>query len=125
MGHHDHDDDDNPSVFSRFAKNSLMVLGGVFALWLAAGMLFGTLFFFVGLMKNVLFFGALAGAGYLGYRMVAGSGERKSLRGGRSPRALGPGRGGRSRGGGGDDFERKMRELDAIERRLDAEIGKR
>lgn len=125
MGNHDHDDDDNQTVFSRFAKNSLMILGGVFALWLAAGMLFGTLFFFVGLMKNVLFFGALAGAGYLGYRMVAGGGgDRKAVRGGRAPRALGPGRG-RNRGGGGDDFERKMRELEAIERRLDAEIGKR
>jgi hypothetical protein len=32
---------------------------------------------------------------------------------------------GRSSSGGGDDFDRKMRELEAIEKRLDAEIGKR
>lgn len=121
MGNHDHDDDDSPSVFSKFAKNSLLILGGVAALWLAAGMVLGVTFF---LLKNVIFVGALAAAGYLGYRMVSGGGERKAVRGGRAPRALGPARG-RGRSGGGDDFDRKMRELEAIERRLDAEIGKR
>ena len=63
----------------------------------------------------------LAGAGYLGYRMIAGGGRQKAI-GGRSRRALPAGRGRKS---GGDDFDRKMRELEAIEKRLDAEIGKR
>jgi hypothetical protein len=117
MGSFDHDDD-RPSAASRFAKGSLLVLGGLFALMIAARMVFGLFFAVLG---NVLFIGALAGAGYVGYRLVAGGGDRKALKGGRSARALGPGRG-RS---GADDFERKMRELEAIERRLDAEISKR
>ena len=70
---------------------------------------------------NVLFFGLLGGAGYLGYRMIAGGGKQRAVGGRRSQKALGPGR----RGSSSDDFERKMRELDAIEKRLDAEIGKR
>lgn len=116
--HHDSHDDDGPSVASRFAKGSLLVLGGLFALMIAARMVFGLFFAVIG---NVLFVGALAGAGYLGYRLVSGNRERKAVSGGRSVRALGPGR----RRGDGDDFDRKMRELEAIERRLDAEIGKR
>jgi len=114
-----HDDDDNHGSGHTGAvlKGVLLTLGAIFALNIA---------FWVGLVliKNVLFFGLLGGAGYLGYRMIAGGG-RKQIGGGRSQRALGTGR---HRGGGGsssDDFERKMRELDAIEKRLDAEIGKR
>ncbi|PCC66736.1 hypothetical protein SAMN02745121_00533 [Nannocystis exedens] len=118
MGSYEHDDDDRPGVAARFAKGSLLVLGGLFALMIAAKMVF-SLFFAV--LGNVLFVGALAGAGYIGYRLVAGSGERKAVTGGRSARALGPGRKRRE----GDDFERKMRELEAIERQLDAEISKR
>lgn len=117
--HHDSNDDDGPSVAARFAKGSLLVLGGLFALMIAARMVFGLFFAVLG---NVLFVGALAGAGYIGYKLVAGGGERKAVGGGRERRALGPG-GKRRRDG--DDFERKMRELEAIERRLDAEIGKR
>lgn len=119
--HHDSNDDDGPSVASRFAKGSLLVLGGLFALMIAARMVFGLFFAVIG---NVLFVGALAGAGYIGYRLVSGRADRKAVSGGRSMRALGPGRSGRRRGDG-DDFDRKMRELEAIERRLDAEIGKR
>lgn len=118
MGSYEHDDDDRPGVAARFAKGSLLVLGGLFALMIAARMVFGLFFAVLG---NVLFVGALAGAGYIGYRLVAGSGERKAVTGGRSARALGPGR----KRSGGDDFERKMRELEAIERQLDAEISKR
>lgn len=117
MGSFDQQDDDRSSVASRFAKGSLLVLGGLFALMIAARMVFGLFFAVLG---NVLFVGALAGAGYLGYRLVSGHSERKAVQGGRSARALGPGR-----NRGGDDFERKMRELEAIERRLDAEISKR
>ena len=116
MASYDHDDDDRPSVASRFAKGSLLVLGGLFALVIATKLLFGLFFAVLG---PVMFVGALAGAGYLGYRLVAGGGKRKAIEGRRGSRALGPGR------RKGDDFERKMRELDAIERRLDAEISKR
>lgn len=121
MAHSHNDDDDRPNLAGKFAKGALLALGGMFALWIAVNMVFGIVFAVIG---KVIFLGALAGAGYLGYRLVAGGGERKQLEGGRSRGALGPGRGRRG-GGGGDDFERKMRELEAIERRLDAEIGKR
>ncbi len=118
--HHDSNDDDGPGVAARFAKGSLLVLGGLFALMIAAKMVFGLFFAVIG---NVLFVGALAGAGYVGYRLVSGGGgDRKAVSGGRATRALGSGK---RRGGDGDDFDRKMRELEAIERRLDAEIGKR
>lgn len=117
MALYDHHDDERPSFAARFAKGSLLVLGGLFALLIATRMLFGLFF---ALLGPVMFVGALAGAGYIGYKLVAGS-EPKAIRGGRSARALGPGRGRSSV----DDFERKMRELEAIERRLDAEISKR
>ncbi len=111
-----YDDDDNrgSGQTGSVLKGVLMTLGALMALSIA---------FSVGifLVKNVLLFGLLGGAGYLGYRMIAGGGNRKQITGGRSQRALGRGRGGNS----SDDFERKMRELDAIEKRLDAEIGKR
>jgi len=116
-----HDDDDNHGSGRTGAvlKGVLLTLGAIMALNIA---------FWVGLVliKNVLFFGLLGGAGYLGYRMIAGGGGRKAVTGGRSHRALGTGRGRSGSGGGSsDDFDRKMRELDAIEKRLDAEIGKR
>ena len=115
-----HDDDDNHGSGHTGAvlKGVLLTLGAIMALNIA---------FWVGLVliKNVLFFGLLGGAGYLGYRMIAGGGGRKAVTGGRSHRALGTGRGRSGSGGSSDDFERKMRELDAIEKRLDAEIGKR
>ena len=120
---HDSHDDDEPSMAGKMAKGALMVLGGLVVLSIAMKVFFGVIFAVLG---NVIFLGALGGAAYLGYRLVAGGGgERKSIEGGRSRRALGPARGRRGGGGGGDDFERKMRELEAIERRLDAEIGKR
>lgn len=116
MASFDHHDDERPSVASRFAKGSLLVLGGLFALMIATKLIFGLFFAVLG---PAMFFGALAGAGYIGYKLVAGGGQRKAVEGGRSARALGPGK------RRGDDFERKMRELEAIERRLDAEISKR
>ena len=115
-----HDDDGNNDSGQTGAvlKGVLLTLGAIMALSIA---------FSVGifLVKNVLFFGLLGGAGYLGYRMIAGGGRQKAVTGGRSQRALGAGRGPRGRGNSSDDFDRKMRELDAIEKRLDAEIGKR
>ena len=116
-----HDDDDkNSGQTGAVLRGGLMALGAIAALWLVVFPLLGFGFL---LIKNAIFFGALAGAGYLGYRMIAGGGSRKAISGGRRHRALPAGRGRSS--GGGDDFERKMRELDAIEKRLDAEIGKR
>lgn len=112
-----HDDDGNDSgQTGAVVKTVLMTLGVLAAISLAVKVSFI-------LLGNLLFFGLLGGAGYLGYRMIAGGNNRKSLSSRRGPRgALGSGR---SRGSSGDDFERKMRELDAIEKRLDAEIGKR
>lgn len=106
-----------------------MIKGGLYALGAVAAVYWVVLpLFFVGwaIAKSVFFLAALTGAGYVGYRMIAGGGggSRRALRGRRGQKALGPGR--RNRGGSsGDDFDRKMRELDAIEKRLDAEIGKR
>lgn len=115
---HDDDGNDNPGHGAAVLKGVLLTLGAIVALNMALWVGFV-------LVKNLVFFGLLGGAGYLGYRMIAGGG-RKAIGGGRSQRALGAGRGPRGRGGSSsDDFDRKMRELDAIEKRLDAEIGKR
>jgi hypothetical protein len=118
---HDDDDDKNSGQTGAVLRGGLMALGAIAALWLVVFPLLG---FGLVILKNAIFFGVLAGAGYLGYRMIAG-GSRKALSGGRQRRALPAGRGRGRSSGGGDDFDRKMRELDAIEKRLDAEIGKR
>jgi hypothetical protein len=114
----DDDDDRSSGQTGAVIRGGLMALGAIAALWLVV---FPVLGFGLALLSKALFFGVLAGAGYLGYRMIAGGGRQKAI-GGRSRRALPAGRGRKS---GGDDFDRKMRELEAIEKRLDAEIGKR
>lgn len=120
----DDDDDDRSSGTGTMLKGGLYALGAMAAVYWVLWPLF--IMGFV-LAKSALFIAAIAGAGYIGYRMIAGGGgERRALRGRRGQKALGTGRGSRrGGGGGGDDFDRKMRELDAIEKRLDAEIGKR
>ena len=124
MARDDDDDDDRGS-----SGTGTMIKGGLYALGAVAAVYWVVLpLFFVGwwIAKSVFLLAALTGAGYVGYRMIAGGGGRgrRALRGGRrGQKALGTGR--RSRGSSGDDFDRKMRELDAIEKRLDAEIGKR
>lgn len=122
MPRDDDDDDDRGSSVGTMLKGGLYALGAVAAIyWVVLPI------FFVGfaIAKSVFFLAALAGAGYVGYRMIAGGGgERKAIRGRRGQKALGPGRSRGSSRGGGDDFDRKMRELEAIEKRLDAEIGK-
>ncbi len=122
MARDDDDDDDRGSGAGTMIKGGLYALGAVAAVyWVVLPL------FFVGwaIAKSVFFLAALTGAGYVGYRMIAGGGgSRRALRGRRGQKALGTGR--RNRGGSsGDDFDRKMRELEAIEKRLDAEIGKR
>lgn len=66
----------------------------------------------VPLLKTVLILGVLAGAGYVGYRLFMGS--DRAIEGGKERKALSP----------DNDFERRMRELDAMDKKLDAEIRK-
>ena len=83
-------------------KLGLIGLGGLAAIGL-----------FISILKPLLIVGVLAGVGYVGYRLVSGS--NRALEGGKDRKALGP----------SDDFERRMRELDEAERKVDAEIRKR
>jgi uncharacterized membrane protein YebE (DUF533 family) len=85
----------------KLLKGALIGLGALTALGLG-----------LALLAPMVKLGLLAGAGYLGYRLVAGKGK-KSVAGSARHRALPQ---------SGDDFERRMRELDAIEKQLDAEI---
>ncbi len=89
---------------STLLKGVLLGLGGLtlFAITLA-------------MLKYVIFFGVLGGAGYLGYRLLT---KDKALQSA-EPKPRG------KLSSGGDDFEQKMRELEAIERRLDREISGR
>lgn len=90
------DDAGNPAL--SIAKGTLMVLGGLVALGIV-----------VSVLKPLIVVGAAAGVGYLGYRMLTRS---KALSGGRDRKAL----------PAGGDYDRRMRELEEIEKRLDAEI---
>jgi hypothetical protein len=104
------------------ARVGLMVLGGIAAVGLVVQML-----------PLLVGAAAIAGAGYVGYKLVTSGddGQEALPEAGAARKALPAGDGGRKRGGaaaerGGspalDDFERRMRELEAIERQLDAEI---
>jgi hypothetical protein len=84
-------------------KGGLLVLGGLAALSLT-----------MALLKPLFLLGVLGGAAYLGYRLLSGG---KALEG-KEHKALSAG------SSSGDDFERKMRELDALDKKLDAEIRK-
>src|SRR5690606_25951642 len=84
-------------------KGALLVGGGVLTVVIA-----------LYLLKWLVIVGLLGGAGYLGYRFLT---RDKALTSGDAA----PEKELRS----GDDFERKMRELEAIERRLDREISGR
>jgi hypothetical protein len=92
---------DQGSVAWPLAKLGLIGLGGVAAvaiLW--------------PFLKMAAILGVLAGAGYVGYRLFMGS--DRAIAGAKERKAIGP----------SDDFERKMRELDAMDKKLDAEIRK-
>lgn len=93
--------EDQGSVAWPLIKLGLIGLGGVAAvaiLW--------------PILKMAAVLGVIAGAGYLGYRLFMGS--DKAIEGGKERKAL----------SADDDFERKMRELDAMDKKLDAEIRK-
>ena len=83
-------------------KGGLLVLGGLVALGVVAS-----------LLKPLLIIGVLAGAGFIGYRLFMGT--DKALEGNKERKALSP----------DTDFERRMAELDALDKKLDAEIRKR
>ncbi len=92
--------DDDGGAGMNVLKGALMVLGGLAALG-----------FVLVVAKPLLLVAVLFGAGYFGYKMF---GKQKALEGGRDRKAL-----------SSSDFDRRMRELDAIDRQLDSEIRKR
>ena len=87
-------DDDKPSA-GQAVKWALMALGGVVV----------TVF----VLRTLAPIAILAGAGYLGYRFFS---KKKALGGG-----------GRKSLPGGDDYAAKMRKLDALDRKLNRDIG--
>lgn len=93
--------DDQSSRAWPILKLGLLGLGGVVAVGLM-----------VAILKPLLILGVIAGAGYVGYRLFMGS--DKALEGTKERKALSP----------DADFERRMAELDAVEKKLDAEIRK-
>ena len=84
-------------------KGGLLAVGGLAAVLMV-----------LMLLKPLLLFGVLVGAGYVSYRLFS-AGESKAIEG-KEQKALAP--------GSTADFDRRMRELDAEEKRLDAEIRK-
>lgn len=95
-------------------KGVMLVLGGIVALgagFFVFSYVFALLFL---IFKATLALGMIGGGLYLGYKVL----NRPAALPGhdeRSPRAL----------SAGDDYERKMRELDRMEKALDAEISRR
>ena len=82
-------------------KGGLIVLGGLAAIGLV-----------ISVLKPLLILGVLGGAGYLGYRLMAGK-DTKAVEGNTRPTKALP---------ADNDFDRRMRELEAMERKLDQQI---
>lgn len=95
-------EDKSSSVAAPIIKLVLLGLGGLVAVKIM-----------VSLLYPLLILGVIGGAGYIGYRLFMGS--DRALEGGKERKAL----------SADDDFERKMRELDAMDRKLDDQIRKR
>lgn len=95
-------DDQGGSLAWPLVKLGLIGLGGLAAIGLVLAVL-----------KPLLILGVIAGAGYVGYRLFMGS--DKAIEGTKERKALTP----------DQDFERRMAELDAVDKKLDAEIRKR
>ena len=96
-----HEEDGESNTGMAILKGVIFTIGTVGAVVIA-----------LALLKPLFVLGVLGAAGYFGYRLVAGN-KKKALPGGRQ-RSL----------GAGDDFDRRMRELDALDRKLDSEIRK-
>ncbi len=92
-----HDDDGGQGL--SVVKGALIGLGAIAAVSLA-----------LKLFWPMLFVAMVAGAGYVGYRAF---GKTKELQAGKDRKAL-----------SSSDFDRRMRELEAADRELDAEIRK-
>lgn len=93
--------DDKGSAAWPLLRLGLIGLGGLVAIGIVAAVL-----------KPLIILGVIAGAGYVGYRLFMGS--DKAIEGPKERKAL----------GADADFERKMRELDAMDRKLDEQIRK-
>lgn len=93
--------EDQGSAAWPILKLGLLGLGGLAAIGLL-----------VAVLKPLLILGVLAGAGYVGYRLFMGN--DRAIEGGKERKAIAP----------DNDFERRMRELDALDKKLDAEIRK-
>lgn len=85
-------------------KGALLALGALAAVGLGLSLV-------KALFIPVFVLTLIGGAGYLGYRAF---GKSKELQAGRETKAL-----------SSSDFDKRMRELDALDRQLDAEIRKR
>ena len=89
------------------AKGALLALGALAAVGIGLSLIPAVW----GLFKLTMIIGVIAGAGYLGFRAF---GKTKELQAGKDRKAL-----------SSADFDRRMRELDQLDRQLDAEIRKR
>ncbi|MBC8070604.1 MAG: hypothetical protein IAG13_19890 [Deltaproteobacteria bacterium] len=89
------------------AKGALLALGGLAAIGIGLALLPAVF----GLLKLAMIVGVIAGAGYLGYRAF---GKTKALGEAKDRKML-----------SSADFDRRMRELDQVDRQLDKEIGRR
>ncbi len=91
-------DDTGSNTVKAVAKGAVFALGTIMAIGIG-----------LAIVKSVLPLVVLGGAAYLGFRMVK---KNKALAEPESRKAL----------GSADDFDRRMAELDAVEKKLDAEI---
>ncbi len=94
--------EEGSSVAWPLVKLGLIGLGGLAAVSIL-----------VAVLKPLLILGVIGGAGYIGYRLFMGS--DKAIEGPAERKAL----------TADQDFERRMAQLDAMDKKLDAEIGKR
>lgn len=93
------DDDHGNSV----VKGALIALGALAAVGIGLALV-------TKIVPMLFLIAMIGGAGYLGYRAF---GKQKALQSGKEQKAL-----------SSSDFDRRMRELDAMDRQLDAEIRK-
>lgn len=85
-------------------KGALLALGALMAVGIGLAVI-------KSLFVPLIVLAMVGGAGYFGYRAF---GKTKALQAGRDAKAL-----------SSSDFDKRMRELDAMDRQLDAEIRKR